>query len=341
MIDYTKMKEKALNNYATLYAKYKHVTDNPEYSQAIVETPFLFLRALYLSKRIDMYMDADERTKPVFKFESLQEALSTYRDTIHFDEFINDILDKAALISTADAIAQKINQYVDMSIYLGNELLIKRNEQVSEIAKDCIKSLPETANKIDDKIKLAILHDMCLCFTPEQVAALGKKGVFTKENVNALFTIGGDDKYKANIEAIMKAIGMEMATIKTAEISVKGTTFKNDDGSERQGILKELDEHIKAGKPVNITIQKYTYKPDMGKEEPAAYVIWDDKIIGNLPKEVSAEIDKDYKDNLLSATFKCVKGGGDVNYGADIILNIYANKEETKALDKEEADRNV
>lgn len=62
----------------------------------------------------------------------------------------------------------------------------------------------------------------------------------------------------------------------TIRTKVVGVTFNNEDGENRQDILSKMSGSE------DITVEKYTYNG-----EPAAYVKWGDKVIGNLSAELA------------------------------------------------------
>lgn len=65
----------------------------------------------------------------------------------------------------------------------------------------------------------------------------------------------------------------------TIRTKVVGVTFNNEDGENRQDILSRMSGSE------DITVEKYTYNG-----EPAAYVKWGDKVIGNLSAELAGGV---------------------------------------------------
>jgi hypothetical protein len=87
--------------------------------------------------------------------------------------------------------------------------------------------------------------------------------------------------------------------VDTIRTKLTGVTFDNEDGENRQDILSSMDGSEE------ITVEKYNYKG-----EPAAYVKWGNRILGNL----SAELAKDLYNKYPKATYKAqilnITGGG-------------------------------
>ena len=90
------------------------------------------------------------------------------------------------------------------------------------------------------------------------------------------------------------------------EFKVAGVSYRNDDGTERQDLIKE----IKAGKQVKITISPYQYN---GK--PAFGVYADGKQLGNVPSDLVDEIQKVYKPGYTVTEYKVLGSGQEAPFG--------------------------
>ena len=77
--------------------------------------------------------------------------------------------------------------------------------------------------------------------------------------------------------------------LKTWTTKVAGVTFKNDDGTSRQHLIKKLS--------VNKELKLVPYKYE---NRDAVYVeTIDNKILGNIPKENTVEVCNKLKNNLI------------------------------------------
>lgn len=85
-------------------------------------------------------------------------------------------------------------------------------------------------------------------------------------------------------------------TIKTKLV---GVTFDNEDGENRQDLLAQMVGYEE------LTVEKYTFKG-----EPAAYVKWGDKILGNLSAELATNLQKKYPDATYEARILEITSGG-------------------------------
>ena len=96
--------------------------------------------------------------------------------------------------------------------------------------------------------------------------------------------------------------GRVLDTIRT---KVVGVTFNNEDGENRQDILSKMSGSE------DITVEKYTYNG-----EPAAYVKWGDKVIGNLSAELAGNLARKYPKARYTAEVLEISGGGYRRSGA-------------------------
>ena len=85
----------------------------------------------------------------------------------------------------------------------------------------------------------------------------------------------------------------------TIRTKVVGVTFDNEDGENRQDILSRMSGNE------DITVEKYTYNG-----EPAAYVKWGDKVLGNLSAELAGNLARKYPKARYTAEILEISGGG-------------------------------
>ena len=102
--------------------------------------------------------------------------------------------------------------------------------------------------------------------------------------------------------------GRILDTIRT---KVVGVTFNNEDGENRQDILSRMSGSE------DITVEKYTYNG-----EPAAYVKWGDKVIGNLSAELARDLARKYPKARYTAEILEISGGGVQTFGCNIELDV-------------------
>lgn len=102
--------------------------------------------------------------------------------------------------------------------------------------------------------------------------------------------------------------GRVLDTIRT---KVVGVTFNNEDGENRQDILSGMSGSE------DITVEKYTYNG-----EPAAYVKWGDKVIGNLSAELAGGLSEKVPESPLHRRNTGNFWGGVQTFGCNIELDV-------------------
>ena len=107
----------------------------------------------------------------------------------------------------------------------------------------------------------------------------------------------------------------------TIRTKVVGVTFNNEDGENRQDILSKMSGSE------DITVEKYTYNG-----EPAAYVKWGDKVIGNLSAELAGDLARKYPKARYTAEILEISGGGVHTFGCNIELDIIEDIEPAPAI---------
>jgi hypothetical protein len=99
-------------------------------------------------------------------------------------------------------------------------------------------------------------------------------------------------KYKADIEAALKEQAEREARKRDYEAhhgkitcNVAGVTFKNDDNTSRQRVLSKFFRENGYDAGTEAELQQYLFEG-----RPAVYVLIEGKIIGNVPKDYTAEV---------------------------------------------------
>lgn len=102
----------------------------------------------------------------------------------------------------------------------------------------------------------------------------------------------------------------------TIRTKIVGVTFENEDGENRQDILSRMtgDE--------DITVEKYTYNG-----EPAAYVKWGNKVLGNLSAELAKDLAMKYPNARYAAEILEISGGGVQTFGCNIELDVIVEEQ--------------
>ena len=120
---------------------------------------------------------------------------------------------------------------------------------------------------------------------------------------------------KRNDRGTVSVKPSNLTVIRDFNTKVVGVTFGNDDGTSRQGIIK----NCKAGEDIIL-------KPVPTKEYPDAIGVFNKRgqQLGHLNAELAAEMKKKYPTNPMSVTVNSITGGGDKSYGCNLHIVVYA-----------------
>ena len=149
------------------------------------------------------------------------------------------------------------------------------------------------------------------------------------------------NSYKEKLDAICKALGRSSLYTADYDLSLKGVTFANDDGTSRQQILANLAEYVRShpGEPVSLDVVPYTFTPEIGDPEPAMRVEWEGKTLGNLAKGVAIECAETLVRPVYSADLCDITGGFEGgSYGCKIRLHIEAEERKARTVEPERAE---
>lgn len=104
----------------------------------------------------------------------------------------------------------------------------------------------------------------------------------------------------------------------TIRTKIVGVTFDNEDGENRQDILRTMTGNE------DITVEKYTYNG-----EPAAYIKWGSKVLGNLSAELAKDLARKYPQARYTAEILEISGGGVQTFGCNIELDIIVEEKKS------------
>lgn len=175
--------------------------------------------------------------------------------------------------------------------------------------------------------KQIILYGAAALFAVSGIAALpsgnvtGGVGCLVIAAVCAFFAKKGKaapQGKNATVPTAAAASGSRIA--ETIRTKIVGVTFDNEDGENRQDILSTMtgDEEI--------TAEKYTYNG-----EPAAYIKWGSKILGNLSAELAADLYRKYPNATYEAQILEITSGGVHTFGCNIELDVVVKEEKTES----------
>lgn len=329
-MSYTKEYTKDMNNYTNLLKKYQDMISTEEYHDICQTMPFTFLNAKQTAETLELYKDIGKNS--IFHFKRADEAIVFYNTICDLKRNVDTLLENASYIVEAGKIADEINKTVENSVYLQNTLKVDVSSRIVEIAKECLNLLPNYPNLMTKSFLYSFIENCINCLNKEGLDQLIDLKIMKSAYMNEI-KLTGSEFYKENLSYLQKKFNLPVLLNEHHVIRIKGTTFKNEDGSDRQEILKRISEEKN---PVTLECFSTIYTPEIGNPEKSIEVHWKGQCIGFIPKDIVKEVYEKYDNPQFTATFKEILGGKDISYGCQIEFGIIA-KEYNKS--KEQLER--
>jgi hypothetical protein len=331
-MNYEEGYKKDIETYEAMRVAYEKETESAKYHEAMRSMPYEFLNARHLVDTLSLYKELAE--KPKLHFSSVDEAIVFYRSLITFKTKTQKLLDEAAYLSDVGKQAEKINSFIEDSAYLGSALCVAPDTKVIGLAQECLMQVPGFPKLLTKSFRYSFLEACIESFPKEDLLLLSQMHVIKTDDIDHIDLTNKDPKYQENIAYLCGVLGHKELVLATFEQRLKGVTFPNDDGTSRQENLAELAKFRESYPEGKITLQaeRYEYRPDIGNPEPAIRILWDGKGIGNIDKNIVAQLMERFHDPQFTATLKSISGGTDgMSYGCTISLHVtapYLAKEE-------------
>lgn len=320
--------DKSMETYKKLMSEYEEIVNSEKYRSVCETMPFDFLNAKQKADTLNLFHEVGGNSP--FHFKRADDAISFMYGFVDVKNGLEELLNGASYVASAEKKAEEINDLVECSPYLPSNLKLSSDNYIYGIARDCLKTLPSYHALLNSQFKKAYVESCIESLSVSGLQKLISAKIIGKKDIE-IVRASGSNGYREKMNAVREAFGMENLYYEKHDINLAGTTFKNEDGTERQKLLAEM----KNASDVELTVEKGTWQKAPGVEKACAGVLWEGKTIGFVPQgTVDAMIEK-YKNPEYEATLKEVVGGGDVNYGCNVELGIVAkelnqNKEEEK-----------
>jgi superfamily II helicase len=318
--------EKSMETYKKLMTEYETIVNSEQYKEVCDTMPFDFLNAKQKVDTLKMFDEIGAKGKLHFK--RAEDAISFMYGFVDVKNGMDDLLNGASYIVSAEDKAKQINHLVENNPYLPSNLKMPVGCYIHGVARECLKVLPSYPLLLKQGFKTLYVESCIDCLTLSRLKKLVESKMITKKDIG-IVKASGSDEYKNKVNALREMFGLEHLFYEKHDINLVGTTFKNDDGSSRQDILADM----KDVENIELTTQKGKFQKAPGVEKDSVAVQWEGKTIGFVPQgTVDAMIEK-YNNPEYDAKFQKIVGGGAVSYGCEVELGIIAKE---LALQKEE-----
>lgn len=336
--NYKERYETAIQSYQEKLKEYEDMVNDDRYWEIVENMPLSFLGANQLCEKLKLFHSLEK--KPLMSFSSLEEAKVLYKQLTGFKAKTSELLEGASYLAEVGNKAKDINDFVEQSPYLGEALKISVNDTVIDLAKKCLREVPNYSSLCTRAVKWNFIESALASLSKKEVGYFIKSKIILSKDLDHISLTRTGGNYQENLLFAFEQTGHGKPVIKAVPVKLKGVTFDSKDGVPRQKLLEELKNFLEANpkETVNLEVEHYIYTPEIGDPEPAIRVLWEGKDIGNLGKDVVKELETKYQSPSCTIALNELTGGGKVSYGCEATLTIYAPnlvKEEDAELSKE------
>lgn len=329
---YEELLQKNLNEYTDLNNKYQEMIQSEKMRQVMYNVPFDFLKCRFILDTLSVYSDLSKTSKDNanairINFTSGNEAIQRFLDIVNFKNVANSILEDATFVVELSKLQKQINNLVQDSAYLSPSMMVEPLGKLEKIAEDCLKEIPQYKSLMTKEFRLSYIESCIDSLSKEDLSKLLAARIIKGKDLDKI-TLTGSEKYLDNVKYLCEITGHTKIIEKSYPITLKGVSFKDDNGTSRQDYLKEIKQMLSKNETPNIKVVASMYKPDIGPEEPSIHIVWNDtKCLGHLPKETAKELAQKYENPNYEAKVTEITGGGqNCNYGCKIEFNILSSK---------------
>lgn len=319
---YSEVYKKDMEAYKEALSEYEQIVNSDRYKEVSDTMPFDFLLANQRVETLKMFHSVGAASK--FHFNRADDAISFMLGFTDLRKNMDALLEDAAYIASAEAKAVEINRLVESSMYLPSNLKLPVGSFVATKAAECLKVLPTYPELLSRSFKKAYVESCIECLSISGLQKLVQAKLVSVKDIEVV-RASGSKEYKEKVSALREMFGKPPVYYEKHQIKVVGTTFKNDDGSSRQEVLKRMEKAAQEGS-VELTAKGGKWNPSPGVEKNKIDIAWNGQGVGFVPQGTVDAMYGKYVEPEFEATFKEVTGGGDVYYGCDIELGVLAKE---------------
>lgn len=320
-MSYTFNLKKSLDAYNDLFSNYSDYAESTRYAEISRTMPYEFVSGLNICRILESFNNDEISSKMAFT--SAQDATAIYNRIMNFNNKYKDLLESADFVIETKTRADAVNALVSESLYLPTTMKIKADGFLESIARECLEKIPKYPDYLTKKFRNRFTESCIESLPNEELDKLIMNKLIKSSNLDMISPIGSKE-YEAHLAHVCNVLQHNEIAVASYKQSIKGTTFDNEDGTNRQSILKEIEELVSQGKTVFLTAEQFSYKPEIGNEEPAIKVLWNGKIIGYIAKDVVFDVLNRFENPKFKIELKEITGGEKVKYGCNVDLKVYS-----------------
>ena len=319
-MSYNEMFKNSMEKYEKLLTAYKESLSKDYYIDTAKSASFDFLIGMHTYEALELFNTADESAE--FYITSLKEALALFQNVVDYRKRIDDVLEKANTIVEVGESAEKLNEFVRDCPYLPTSASVSYNKALVEQARDVLKRFPNFKKYYTKKFKSRFIESCAASLDKDELRSLIANGVVKAADLDMLKLVG-NDHYMDNLAFMCEELNHTELVKESHKVSLRGVSFANDDGEQRQDLIAKVREAQVAQQRIELTAVPYKYTPEIGEPEDAVRVDWNDHTLGHIDKGIVTDVNSRYVAPQYRVDLVGVTGGENgLNYGCDVMLTI-------------------
>lgn len=336
-MNYDEKFNEAMESYEKLVAEYNEKISSEAYEKAMEVSPFPFISAINVCELLEAF---NSEPHPLMPYISAEDAESTYKRILKFGEIKDEVAEMASTVNEVENLVKKINNLVDENPYLPASLKKNENKVLGEFAERTLKLVP-TYSKLKNKTFRDKFTESCLeTLDTTSLDKLAMNGIIKSVHLDSV-RIDGSPTYKANFNHMcVNVFDKSFVPLrKFSDVKLVGVSYANEDGKNRQELLREMCEEIAANKRVQLKAKLTEYVPELGAPEPSVIVYWNNQIVGFLNKESAkqiAEMEKEDKIDIEMSVHDIRKIENTYGCRVNVQVNAYIKNEKASGVQLQE-----
>ena len=326
-MSYSESLHSCMNEYEQKVESYNAIVNSDRYNELRATAAFEFILGLHICELLDCF---NNNNSAKMKYSSAQDAAAIYSRIVEFRNKKDEILDAADEVMKVKTLADEINELVSTNAYLPKTLLIEYDKNLCDLAEECLKHVPDYDKLLSKKFRNKFTESCIESLPNEELDQLVATKYIQAKNLD-MISPTGSITYEKRLRHVCTLLGRESIVIAEYDHKLRGVSFDNEDGVNRQEILAKMHEAVTNGENIKLEVERYEYTPEGSPSEPAIRVLWNGQAIGNLSRTVVQDIlGKTDAPITVTANFVQLTGGGSVSYGCNVNVNVYAIVKESE-----------
>ena len=323
---YNNKVSEAIEKRDELVRAYLGLTDNEQYQSVKQWAPFELTNAKHACEVLALVKDADAPVRMTFS--SAEEARQLFAQIMGVKKKAPLLLEAATMIVSAAEAADAVNDFVDGNPYLPSGTGVSKQAGAEEVARECLEVLPDYPSLLTRKFKTTFVESCLSCLSFEDVSSLVVAKIIVPADLDHVRLVGEGrtaGRYQDNLSKVCALFGRGVKVLELENQHLKGVSFKNADGTDRQALILGLKRDAEQGY-VELDVENTTYVPEDGRPEPAAEVSYKGQRIGFIAADLVKRVHSEFESPTFSVQLEEVTGQGTPGtlYGCDVTVKVTA-----------------